>query len=71
MGSFAELIRSENSESIDEDAVEYLEIIQRNAERLLHIVGELVELRRAWKRAWPRLELAPVSVPTVARESVR
>jgi PAS domain S-box-containing protein len=67
--SFAELIRSENSE-LDEDAVEYLEIIQRNAERLLHMVGELVELQ-GLEEGVARLELAPISVPTVARESVR
>jgi two-component system phosphate regulon sensor histidine kinase PhoR len=67
--SFAELIRSDNSE-LDEDAVEYLEIIQRNAERLLHMVGELVELQ-GLEEGVARLELAPISVPTVARESVR
>jgi PAS domain S-box-containing protein len=67
--SFAELIRSEDSE-LDEDSGEYLDIIQRNAERLLRMVGELVELQ-GLEEGVARLELAPISVPTVARESVR
>jgi signal transduction histidine kinase len=67
--SFAELIRSEDSE-LDEDSGEYLDIIQRNAERLLRMVGELVELQ-GLEEGVARLELAPISVPTVARESVK
>ncbi|MGH3406683.1 MAG: PAS domain-containing sensor histidine kinase [Streptosporangiaceae bacterium] len=67
--SFAELIRSEDSE-LDEDSAEYLDIIQRNAERLLRMVGELVELQ-GLEEGVSRLDLAPISVPTVARESVR
>src|SRR6185437_7544255 len=67
--SFAELIRSEDGE-LSEDAAEYLDIIQRNAERLLRLVGDLVDLE-GLEEGVARLELAPISVPTVARESVR
>jgi PAS domain S-box-containing protein len=67
--SFAELIRSEDG-GLSEDAAEYLDIIQRNAERLLRVVGDLVDLE-GLEEGVARLELAPISIPTVARESVR
>jgi len=67
--SFAELIRSEDG-GLGEDAAEYLDIIQRNAERLLRVVGDLVDLE-SLEEGVARLELAPISIPTVARESVR
>jgi PAS domain S-box-containing protein len=67
--SFAELIRSEDG-GLGEDAAEYLDIIQRNAERLLRVVGDLVDLE-SLEEGVARLELAPISIPAVARESVR
>jgi PAS domain S-box-containing protein len=67
--SFAELIRSE-SPGLSADAVEYLDIIQRNAERLLRVVGDLLDLS-GLEEGVARLELAPISIPSVARESVR
>ena len=67
--SFTELIRSEDG-GLGEDVAEYLDIIQRNAERLLRVVGDLVDLE-GLEEGVARLELAPISIPTVARESVR
>jgi PAS domain S-box-containing protein len=67
--SFAELIRSEAAE-LGADASEYLDIIQRNAERLLRVVGDLLDLS-SLEEGVARLELAPISVPILARESVR
>ena len=67
--SLAELIRSESS-GLTPDAVEYLDIIQRNAERLLGVVGDLLDLS-SLEEGVAQLDLRPVSVPYVTRESVR
>ena len=67
--SFTELIRSDEA-ALSEDSGEYLDIIQRNAERLLRMVGDLVELQ-GLEEGVARLELAPLSIPAVARASVR
>jgi PAS domain S-box-containing protein len=67
--SFAELIRSENP-GLSPDAGEYLGIIGRNAERLLRVVGDLLDLS-SLEEGVARLDLASISVPWVARESVR
>ena len=67
--SFAELIRLESG-SLTPDAAEYLDIIQRNAERLLRVVGDLLDLS-SLEEGVAHLDLQPVSVPTVALESVR
>jgi PAS domain S-box-containing protein len=67
--SFAELIRSE-SPDLDADMAEYVDIIQRNAERLLRVVGDLLDLS-SLEEGVARLELAPISIPDLARESVR
>jgi PAS domain S-box-containing protein len=67
--SFAELIRTENP-GLAADEAEYLDIIQRNAERLLRVVGDLLDLS-GLEEGVARLELASISIPQVARESVR
>jgi PAS domain S-box-containing protein len=67
--SFAELIRSEATE-LGAEAGEYVDIIQRNAERLLAVVGDLLDLS-SLEEGVASLELAPTSVPILARESVR
>ncbi|HEY1641391.1 MAG TPA: PAS domain-containing sensor histidine kinase [Streptosporangiaceae bacterium] len=67
--SFSDLIRSEAGE-LGSDAGEYLDIVQRNAERLLRVVGDLLDLS-SLEEGVARLDLAPVSVPMLARESVR
>jgi PAS domain S-box-containing protein len=67
--SFAELIRLESA-SLTPDAAEYLDIIQRNAERLLAVVGDLLDLS-SLEEGVAHLDLRAVSVPTVTLESVR
>jgi PAS domain S-box-containing protein len=67
--SFAELIRSESAD-LGAEASEYLDVIQRNAERLLRVVGDLLDLS-SLEEGVAQLDLRPVSVPWVARESVR
>jgi PAS domain S-box-containing protein len=67
--SFAELIRSENP-GLGPDAGEHLGIIARNAERVLRVLGDLLDLS-SLEEGVARLDLAPISVPWVARESVR
>ncbi len=53
--SFAELIRAE-SPGLTPEAGEYLDIIQRNAERLLRVVGDLLDLS-SLEEGVARLEL--------------
>jgi PAS domain S-box-containing protein len=67
--SFTELLRSENPD-LGAEAGEYLDIIQRNAERLLRVVSDLLDLG-SLEEGVARLELKPISVPGIARESVR
>jgi PAS domain S-box-containing protein len=67
--SFLELIRAED-EGLSPDGVHFLDIIQRNANRLLRLVGNLLLLSRIESGISPP-ELAPVSVPELAREAVR
>jgi PAS domain S-box-containing protein len=67
--SFAELIRSENP-GLGPDAGEHLGIIARNAERVLRVLRDLLDLS-SLEEGVARLDLAPISVPWVARESVR
>jgi PAS domain S-box-containing protein len=67
--SFVELIKAREGELRGESG-EYLEIIQRNAERLLRVVADLLDLE-GLEEGLTRLELGPVSVPDLARESVR
>jgi PAS domain S-box-containing protein len=67
--SFSELIRAE-APGLGAEPGEYLDIIQRNAERLLRIVADLLDLS-SLEEGVAHLELAPISVPLVARESVR
>ncbi len=67
--SFLELIRAED-DGLSPDGVHFLDIIQRNANRLLRLVGNLLLLSRIEAGMSPP-ELAPVSVPELAREAVR
>ena len=67
--SFLELIRAED-DSLSPDGVHFLDIIQRNANRLLRLVGNLLLLSRI-ESGISSPELAPVSVPELAREAVR
>jgi PAS domain S-box-containing protein len=67
--SFAELMRSESS-GLTGDGAEYLDIIQRNAERLLRVLSDLLDLS-SLETGVAQLELGSVSVPVVTGESVR
>lgn len=67
--SFGELLKGESAR-LSPDGRRFLDIIERNADRLLWIVGDLAMLDRLEAGALP-LELAPVDVPSVAAEAVR
>jgi signal transduction histidine kinase len=67
--SFTELIRGEAGE-LTPEGVRFLEIIERNADRLHRLIGDLLMLERLEAGALP-LDLAEVSVPDLAAEAVR
>jgi signal transduction histidine kinase len=67
--SFTELIRSE-ADRLTPDGVRFLDIIERNADRLHRLVGDLLMLDRLEAGALP-LDLAPVSVEDLAAEAVK
>jgi signal transduction histidine kinase len=67
--SFTELIRGEAG-GLTPEGVRFLDIIERNAERLHRLVGDLLMLDRLEAGALP-LDLAPVSVPDLVAEAVR
>jgi PAS domain S-box-containing protein len=67
--SFSELIRGE-AEGLTPEGVQFLDIIERNADRLHRLVGDLLMLDRLDAGALP-LELAPVSIPDLTASAVR
>jgi PAS domain S-box-containing protein len=67
--SFSELIRGE-ADGLTLEGVQFLDIIERNADRLHRLVGDLLMLDRLDAGALP-LDLAPVSIPELAGEAVR
>ena len=67
--SFSELIRGE-AEGLTPEGVRFLDIIERNADRLRRLVGDLLMLDRLEAGALP-LDLAPVSVADLIAEAVR
>jgi signal transduction histidine kinase len=66
--SFSELIRGE-ADGLTPDGRRYLDIIERNADRLLRLVSDLLMLTRIESGALP-LDLAPVDVPRLVADSV-
>ena len=66
--SFAELILDEK-DKLAPDTVSSLSVIQRNAGRLMHLVGELLLLSRLEQGVLP-LDLEVVSVPDLVAEAV-
>jgi PAS domain S-box-containing protein len=68
--SFTELILDDEQHELTPDTVSSLSIIQRNAERLLRLVGDLLLLNRLEAGAVP-LDIAPVSVPDLVAEAIR
>jgi PAS domain S-box-containing protein len=67
--SFTELIRGEAG-GLTPEGVRFLDIIERNADRLHRLVGDLLMLDRLEAGALP-LDLAPVSVEDLTAEAVR
>ena len=67
--SFIELIRGE-ADGLTPEGVSFLDIIERNADRLHRLVGDLLMLDRLEAGALP-LELAEVSIPELVAEAVR
>jgi len=66
--SFAELILDEK-DKLAPDTISSLAVIQRNAGRLMHLVGELLLLSRLEQGVLP-LDLEVVSVPELVAEAV-
>ena len=66
--SFSELIRGEAA-GLSPDGLRYLGIIERNADRLLKLVSDLLMLGRIESGALP-LDLGPVDVPRLAGDAV-
>jgi signal transduction histidine kinase len=67
--SFTELIRGEAGE-LTPEGVQFLDIIERNADRLHRLIGDLLMLERLEAGALP-LDMAEVSVPHLAADAVR
>jgi signal transduction histidine kinase len=67
--SFSELIRGE-AKGLTADGMHFLDIIERNADRMLRLIGDLLLLGRLEAGALP-LDLAPASIPDLAAEAVR
>ena len=66
--SFSELIRGE-ADRLSPDGRRYLDIIERNADRLLTLVSDLLMLTRIESGALP-LALSPVDVPHLVADAV-
>jgi signal transduction histidine kinase len=67
--SFSELIRGE-ARGLTADGIHFLDIIDRNADRLLRLIGDLLLLSRLEAGGLP-LDLAPAHIPDLAIEAVR
>jgi signal transduction histidine kinase len=67
--SFSELLRSEAG-GLSPDGLHFLGIIERNADRLLRLINDLLMLNRLEAGGLP-LELTQVSLPDVAAEAVK
>jgi signal transduction histidine kinase len=67
--SFIELIRGEAG-GLTPEGLSFLDIIERNADRLHRLIGDLLMLDRLEAGALP-LDLAAVSVPDLVTEAVR
>jgi signal transduction histidine kinase len=66
--SFSELIKGE-ADALTPDGRRYLDIIERNADRLLRLVSDLLMLTRIESGALP-LDIGPVNVPQLAADAV-
>jgi PAS domain S-box-containing protein len=66
--SFAELIRGE-AEGLTPDGIKFLDIIERNADRLYRLIGDLLMLDRLEAGVLP-LDLADVNIAELTNEAV-
>src|SRR6202034_2448585 len=69
IGSFSELLRGE-ADGLSADGIRFLEIIERNADRLFSLIDDLLMLNRLEAGGLP-LELSDVSISDLAAEAVR
>lgn len=67
--SFSELLRGE-ADGLTDEGMRFLGIIERNADRLLRLIDDLLMLDRLEAGGLP-LELASVSIPVLASDAVR
>ena len=67
--SFSELLRGESA-GLSHDGLRFLGIIERNADRLLRLIDDLLMLNRLEAGGLP-LELTQVSLPALAAEAVK
>jgi len=67
--SFCELMRGE-AEGLTSDGLRFLDIIERNADRLHRLIGDLLMLDRVEAGALP-VDLEEVSIPELTAEAVR
>jgi signal transduction histidine kinase len=67
--SFIELLRGE-ADGLSEDGLHFLEILERNADRLLRLIDDLLVLNRLEVGGLP-LEVTQVSIADLAAEAVR
>ncbi len=67
--SFSELIKGEAA-SLTSEGQHFLEVIERNANRMLRLIGDLLLLSRLEGGMLP-LDLAPISIPDLVEEAVR
>jgi signal transduction histidine kinase len=67
--SFCELIRGE-TDGLTPEGLRFLDIIERNADRLHRLIGDLLMLDRVEAGALP-LDLEDVSIPELTAEAVR
>jgi signal transduction histidine kinase len=67
--SFSELLRGEAA-GLSPDGLRFLGIVERNADRLLRLIDDLLMLNRLEAGGLP-LELAQISLPDLAAEAVK
>ena len=67
--SFSELLRGEEG-GLSTDGVRFLDIIERNADRLLRLIDDVLMLNRIEAGGLP-LDLTEVSLPDLAADAVR
>jgi signal transduction histidine kinase len=70
IAAYTELLREADAETLAADGPRMLEVIDRNATQLRHIIDELLELS-ALDTGHAAVQLGPVNLADIVRESVR